>query len=191
MARWVSLSACKQAFASIDIHNNTGSIRITPASRARSSVYCLARSFPDVVHFERPLGVHSRRVRGLCLRSQWSAARRRWQGRDARVELIEACLSMAQLPSADSCLTMSTVSHLRDRKSAGSCEFLRWVSSRFPLSIRHRSAEFQRTWRRRVAWQDCDNGARLMVLRARGTIATYISIMRRDIRLTQDAIPRC
>ena len=184
MARWVfDYAAAKQAFASIDIHNNTGlNPHYACITRLEPQFIALARVFSrTVVHFERPLGVHAGAFGRLCPAITVECGKAGGgTGAAHAVALIEACLSMAQLPSHD--VVPHDVDLFRTYaivKSAGSCEFfLRWVSSRFPLSIRHRSAEFQRTWRRRVAWQDWRQWWPLMVLPGDGLIwSTYISII--------------
>ena len=87
-----------------DIHNNTGlNPHYACITRPEPQFIALARLFSrTVVHFERPLGVHAGAFGRLCPAITVECGKAGGDtGAAHAVELIEACLSMAQLPPHD------------------------------------------------------------------------------------------
>jgi hypothetical protein len=105
MARWVfDYAASRRLFASIDIHNNTGlNPHYSCVTRIEPKFVALARLFSrTIVHFERPLGVQAGAFAHLCPAITVECGKAgSGTGTAHAIELIEACLSIAQLPSHD------------------------------------------------------------------------------------------
>jgi hypothetical protein len=103
MARWVfDYAAARRPFASIDIHNNTGlNPHYTCITRLDPQFIALARLFSrSIVHFERPLGVLAGAFARLCPAITVECGEAGvGTGMAHAVELIEACLSIADFPS--------------------------------------------------------------------------------------------
>ncbi len=102
MAQFVfDYAARRPLFASIDIHNNTGfNPHYGCVSRLEPKFLALARLFSrTVVHSERPLGVHTSAFAGLCPAVTVECGKvGEGKARDHAIELLEACLSIAELP---------------------------------------------------------------------------------------------
>ncbi len=102
MARWVyDYAARRRPFASIDIHNNTGfNPHYACVTRVEPRFIALARLFSRViVNFERPLGVQAGAFAELCPAVTVECGKTgEGSGATHAVELIEAALSIAQLP---------------------------------------------------------------------------------------------
>jgi hypothetical protein len=103
MARWVfDNAASRRPFASIDIHNNTGlNPHYSCITRVEPKFVALARLFSrTIVHFERPLGVQAAAFAHLCPAITVECGKSgSGTGTAHAIELIEACLAIAQLPS--------------------------------------------------------------------------------------------
>lgn len=102
MARWVyDYAAKRKPFASVDIHNNTGfNPHYACVNRLEPKYIALAQLFSrTVVHFERPLGTQAAAFSRLCpaITVECGKAGADTATRHA-VELLEACLSISQLP---------------------------------------------------------------------------------------------
>ncbi len=102
MAQFVfDYSARRPLFASVDIHNNTGfnpHYGCTP--RLEPKFLALARLFSrTIVHSERPLGVLTSAFARLCPAITVECGKvGEGKARDHVIELLEACLSIAELP---------------------------------------------------------------------------------------------
>jgi len=103
MARWVfDYAAARRPFASVDIHNNTGlNPHYACITRLEPESVALARLFSrTIVHFERPLGVQTGAFARVCPSIAVECGMP-GTGTEHAVELIESCLSIAQLPPHD------------------------------------------------------------------------------------------
>jgi hypothetical protein len=102
MARWICEYVGKRdAFAAVDIHNNTGfNPHYSCISRLEPKYVALAQLFSRiVVHFQRPRGTCAAAFAELCPAITVECGK---SGVDAGVahaiELLEACLSITELP---------------------------------------------------------------------------------------------
>ncbi|HEY8214003.1 MAG TPA: peptidase M14, partial [Methylocystis sp.] len=102
MARWIYEYVGKRdAFAAVDIHNNTGfNPHYSCISRLEPKYVALAQLFSRiVVHFQRPRGTCAAAFAELCPAITVECGK---SGVDAGVahaiELLEACLSITELP---------------------------------------------------------------------------------------------
>ncbi|HTO78401.1 MAG TPA: M14 family metallopeptidase [Methylocystis sp.] len=102
MAQFVfDYAARRPLFASLDIHNNTGANpHYVCVSRLEPKFLALARLFSrTVVHSERPLGVRTAAFTRLCPSVTVECGKvGEGKARDHAIELLEACLSIAELP---------------------------------------------------------------------------------------------
>ena len=102
MAQFVfDYAARRPLFASIDMHNNTGANpHYACVSRLEPKILALARLFSrTIVHSERPLGVRTAAFTKLCPAVTVECGKvGEGKARDHAVELLEACLSIAELP---------------------------------------------------------------------------------------------
>jgi succinylglutamate desuccinylase len=102
MAQFVfDYAARRPLFASIDIHNNTGfNPHYGCVPRLEPKFLALARLFSrTIVHSERPLGVHTSAFARLCPAVTVECGKvGEGKARDHAIELLEACLSIAELP---------------------------------------------------------------------------------------------
>jgi len=102
MAQFVyDYAARRPLFASIDIHNNTGfNPHYGCVSRLEPKFLALARLFSrTIVHSERPHGVHTSAFAKLCPAVTVECGKvGEGKARDHAIELLEACLSIADLP---------------------------------------------------------------------------------------------
>jgi len=197
MARWVfDYAAARRAFASIDIHNNTGlNPHYACITRLEPQFIALARLFSrTVVHFERPLGVHAGAFGRLCPAITVECGKAGGgTGAAHAVELIEACLSMAQLPSHD--VVPHDVDLFRTYAIVKVPVHASFSFDGSPADFRFRSDIDQLNFSELGAGESLgkigDNGARLMVLPGDGydSADVYFDYRDGDIRLTQDAIP--
>ena len=102
MARWVyDYAAARRPFASVDIHNNTGfNPHYGCVTKLQPKFIALAQLFSRiVVHFERPLGTQAAAFSTICpaITVECGKAGASLATKHA-VELLEACLSISQLP---------------------------------------------------------------------------------------------
>jgi len=197
MARWVfDYAASRRPFASIDIHNNTGlNPHYSCITRLEPKFVALARLFSrTIVHFERPLGVHAGAFAHLCpaIRVECGKAGS-GTGTAHAIELIEACLAIAQLPSHD--LAPNDVDLFRTYAIVK-------VPIHSTFSFDGSAADF--CFRLDIDWLNfselfsgeplgkiCDKTARLLVLPANGSdsVDDYFDYQEGNIRLKQNAIP--
>ena len=102
MAQFIfDYAARRRLFASVDIHNNTGANpHYGCVSRLEPKFLSLARLFSrTIVHSERPLGVHTSAFAKLCPAVTVECGKvGEGKARDHAIELLEACLSIAELP---------------------------------------------------------------------------------------------
>jgi len=102
MAQFVfDYAARKPLFASLDIHNNTGANpHYGCISRLEPKFLALARLFSrTIVHSERPLGVRTAAFTELCPAVTVECGKvGEGKARDHAIELLEACLSIAEIP---------------------------------------------------------------------------------------------
>jgi hypothetical protein len=102
MAQFVFDYAARQPlFASLDIHNNTGANpHYGCISRLEPKFLALARLFSrTIVHSKRPLGVRTAAFTKLCPAVTVECGKvGEGKARDHAIELLEACLSIAELP---------------------------------------------------------------------------------------------
>ncbi len=102
MAQFVfDYAARRPLFASVDIHNNTGfNPHYGCVSRLEPKFLALARLFSrTIVHSERPLGVQTNAFTRLCPAVTVECGKvGEGKARDHAIELLEACLSIAELP---------------------------------------------------------------------------------------------
>jgi hypothetical protein len=91
----------REPFASVDIHNNTGfNPHYSCVTRLEPRFIALARLFSRIaVHFERPLGTAAAALARLCPAVTVECGKAgAVSGATHAAELIEACLSISQLP---------------------------------------------------------------------------------------------
>jgi Succinylglutamate desuccinylase / Aspartoacylase family len=103
MAQFVlDYAARRPLFASVDIHNNTGANpHYGCVSRLEPKFLSLARLFSrTIVQSERPLGVATSAFTALCpsVTVECGKVGEGKSARDHAVELLEACLSITELP---------------------------------------------------------------------------------------------
>ncbi len=102
MAQFIyEYAARRPLFASLDIHNNTGANpHYGCVSRLEPKFLSLARLFSrTIVHSERPLGTRTAAFTELCPSVTVECGKvGEGNARDHAVELLEACLSIAELP---------------------------------------------------------------------------------------------
>lgn len=102
MARWVyDYAARRKPFANVDIHNNTGfNPHYSCVTRLEPKFIALAQLFSRiVVHFQRPLGTQAAAFSSLCPSITVECGKAgAGSATDHAVELLEACLSISQLP---------------------------------------------------------------------------------------------
>lgn len=102
MARWVyDYAARRKPFASVDIHNNTGfNPHYSCVTKLEPKFIALAQLFSRiVVHFQRPVGTQAAAFAELCPAITVECGKAgAGSATEHAIELIEACLSIAQLP---------------------------------------------------------------------------------------------
>lgn len=189
-------AAARRLFASVDIHNNTG---VNPhyacINRLEPRFIALARLFSrTIVHFERPLGVQASAFARLCPAVTVECGK---TGDGASVEhaieLIESCLSIAQLPSHEvepsDLDLLRTFAIVRPPADAGMSFDGSPADFRFRPDLDHLNFS-------ELAAGECfgrigENDRRLIVLPGDGlsSAADYFDYRDGSIRLTQSAIP--
>jgi uncharacterized protein len=197
MARWVfDYAASRRPFASIDIHNNTGlNPHYACITRLEPQFIVLARLFSrTIVHFERPLGVHAGAFGRLCPAITVECGKSgSGMGTTHAAELIESCLSIAQLPSHD--VVPNDVDLYRTYAIVKAPVHTSLSFDGSPAEFCFRSDLDQLNFSELAAGESFgkigDNGARLMVLPGDGcdSADVYFDYQDGDIRLTQDVIP--
>jgi Succinylglutamate desuccinylase / Aspartoacylase family len=197
MARWVfDYAAARRPFASIDVHNNTGlNPHYACITRLEPQFIALARLFSrTIVHFERPLGVHAGAFAELCPAITVECGKSGGgTGTAHAVELIEACLSIARLPSRD--MVVHDINLFRSYAIVKTPVHASFSFDDSPADFRFRSDIDRLNFSELPAGESfgkiADNEARLMLLPADGFDSTevYFDYREGDIRLTQDVIP--
>jgi hypothetical protein len=196
MTRWVfDYAAARRPFASIDIHNNTGlNPHYACVTRLEPQFIALARLFSrTIVQFERPLGVHAGAFACLCPAITVECGKSGdGTGTAHAVELIEACLSIAQLPSHD--MAPQDVDLFRTYAIVkppvhASISFDGSPDFRFRSDIDR--LNFSELGAGESFGKIGDNDAHLMVLPANGSdlANAYFDYRGGDIRLTRNVIP--
>lgn len=102
MRQVVDEMARRRAFASVDIHNNTGlNPHYACVNRLEARFLQLATLFSrTVVYFQRPLGVQSAAFAGLCPAVTIECGRPGTAHGEAHAaDFVEACLNMAAIPA--------------------------------------------------------------------------------------------
>jgi hypothetical protein len=155
----------------------------------------LARLFSrTIVHFERPLGVHAGAFGRLCPAITVECGKSgSGMGTTHAAELIESCLSIAQLPSHD--VVPNDVDLYRTYAIVKAPVHTSLSFDGSPAEFCFRSDLDQLNFSELAAGESFgkigDNGARLMVLPGDGcdSADVYFDYRDGDIRLTQDVIP--
>jgi succinylglutamate desuccinylase len=197
MARWVfDYAAARQPFASIDIHNNTGlNPHYACITRLEPQFIALARLFSrTIVHFERPLGVQAGAFAKLCPAITVECGKAGGcTGTAHAVELIEACLSITQLPLHNLAPLDVDLYHTYAIVKTPVHASLSFDGS--PADFRFRSdidrLNFSKLEAGELFGKIDDSDARLVVLPGDGYDSTDVYFDYRDgqIRLTQDVVP--
>ena len=197
MARWVfEYAAARKPFASIDIHNNTGlNPHYACTTRLESKFIALARLFSrTIVHFERPLGVQTGAFAQLCPAITIECGKSGVGAATVHaVDLIEAGLSIVQLPSHD--MAPKDVDLLRTYAIAKVPEDASFSFDGSPADFRFRSDIDRLNFSELNAGDSFgkvgDENTRLIVLPATESDSTdvYFDYRERQIRLTQDVVP--
>jgi hypothetical protein len=197
MARWVfDYAAVRRPFASIDIHNNTGlNPHYACVTRLEPQFIALARLFSrTIVHFGRPLGVHAGAFAHLCPAITVECGKVGvGTGTAHAVDLIEACLSIADFPSHN--MVPHDVDLFRTYAIVKVPVRASFSFDGSPADFCFRSDIDRLNFSELAAGQSIgkigDNDARLMVLRADefDSADVYFDYREGEIRLTQDVIP--
>lgn len=189
-------AAARKPLASLDIHNNTGrNPHYACIRRLERPFIDLARLFSrTIVHFQRPLGVQCAAFSTLCPSITVECGKAGVEAATSHaVELIESCLSMADLPnhpiSEHDLDLLRTHAIVKIPPSAsfsfdgGDAQFLfRSDIDRLNFSELESGTLFGRLG---------DKSARLEVLPGdgRNEVGDYFDYRNGEIRLTQDVIP--
>ena len=197
MARWVfDYAAARRPFASVDIHNNTGlNPHYACITRLEPQFIALARLFSrTIVHFQRPLGVHAGAFARLCPAITVECGKAgSGTGTAHAVELIEACLSSAQIPVRD--MARHDIDLFRTDAIVKAPVHASFSFDGSPAHLRFRSDIDRLNFSQLAAGESFgkvgDNEARLVVLPGDGldSAEVYFDYRDGDIRLTQDVIP--
>ena len=197
MARWVfDYAASRRPFASIDIHNNTGlNPHYACITRLEPQFIALARLFSrTIVHFERPLGVQAGAFARLCPAITIECGKSGIQSGTAHaIDLIEAGLSIAQLPSHD--MSRNDVDLLRTYAITKVPAHASFSFDGSPADFRFRSDIDRLNFSELTAGESFGKignpDAGLIVLPADEShlADTYFDYREGEIRLTQDVIP--
>lgn len=197
MAQWVfDYAAARQPFASIDIHNNTGlNPQYACITKMEPQFIALARLFSRiVVHFERPLGVHAAAFARLCPAVTVECGKAAsGTGTEHAIELIEACLSIAELPVHS--LSPNDIDLYRTCAIVKTPDYASLSFDGTPADFSFRPDIDRLNFSELAAGESFGTigreDARLLVLPGNGsdTPGTYFDYRQGIIRLTQDAIP--